>query len=93
MWFWYDLLEILCEEYWICPYCGSLNVAETYSMTCGKYRDGDPYGPFDSVDDEPSIWWCEDCDESWESWVSPFEIEKKWKDWKGKGFMIKEKDL
>jgi hypothetical protein len=85
-WFWVDLLQILVEEYWICPYCGSTRVAEIWEILEGRFRDGSTFGPYGGHQ-EHSSWACDDCQANWTSWDSPLEY--SWREWKYKGKIIK----
>ena len=89
-WFWFDLLEILVEEYWICPFCGSNKVAECWEVLEGKFRDGSYFGPYGGIDDSPLQYICDDCNDSWKKpWDCPYEYIYSWREWKHKGKMIK----
>ena len=88
-WFWFDLLEILAEEYWICPYCGSTAVAEVWEVLAGRFRNGDPFGPYGGYDNNPVTRMCDDCNASWDASVSPMDCIDNWREWEHIGKMIK----
>ena len=89
-WFWNDLLEVLCNEYWICPYCGSNRVAQCWEVLAGRFRNGERFGPYGGMDENFTKWVCADCTADWEGdFDSPLEYMVSWRDWQHKGKIIK----
>ena len=88
MWFWFDLLELLVEDYWICPYCGSTKVAECWETSNGRFRDGSSLINI-NVGESITSWFCDNCYTNWDYWSSPLDCVDNWREWEYEGVIIK----